>query len=624
MTNPNMLLNQGTQAGTLPSDFHECRVRFNRSFLSEDLEYAGQACSVAQNLADLDGAEKEELARWLLMLGRIDEALAQLSDILSEDPKNHSAALQKARILRLHHVASDYLEFINSRLESFPDHRPYYLDCRKHCRDNDDREQAGKLEELAAANGVLLPSADRSAAESNPGDDAQTSDFSEADLLTMLRVFRGRENCHARQWISDDGKHGYNPVHEPLNINHLRNHLLGIQAIGVYQLDLANRVNWIVFDLDLNKSHLDDLHDQDFRLWLENGYQRVTSNFRAVLRTYGLEMNLEFSGYKGYHIWILLEEPVSAKFARSLAQRIAAQVSLENLPLGIEIFPKQTRASAANYGNLVKLPYGIHRLTGLPSSMLDEDGKLIGFQDFVRNANKVSASTFLSALYSLDPDIVNVSVSAEPGQEDGRTEDAIEIGADPETDPEWLCLKENCQALWKLDSMVQSRSELTAGQKNVLRYTCGYLKNGPAIVNSLLRRLPGYDSRDLMRSAFRGNSMGCPKIRLLLGDLLEKGTCNCEFGDAQAMYPTPLLHLKQLEDRRPAPLRENDLKLREMVSNYLKLKKDSQTLSERLSEAETDILTAFADAGVDAITTPYGVLTRSGKPDDASLVLKLK
>jgi hypothetical protein len=83
--------------------------------------------------------------------------------------------------------------------------------------------------------------------------------LSNADLLTMINLFQGRENSYARQWVSDEGKYGYTPVNEPLNLNAVRNHLLGIQTLGIYQLDFMGKVKWIVFDLDVEKSHLDKL-----------------------------------------------------------------------------------------------------------------------------------------------------------------------------------------------------------------------------------------------------------------------------------------------------------------------------------------------------------------------------
>ena len=91
----------------------------------------------------------------------------------------------------------------------------------------------------------------------------------------MINLFQGRENSYARQWVSDEGKYGYTPVNEPLNLNAVRNHLLGIQTLGIYQLDLMGKVKWIVFDLDVEKSHLDNLHDPAFRLWLEQGFQKI-------------------------------------------------------------------------------------------------------------------------------------------------------------------------------------------------------------------------------------------------------------------------------------------------------------------------------------------------------------
>ncbi|MCD8479071.1 MAG: hypothetical protein LRZ88_01820 [Candidatus Cloacimonetes bacterium] len=95
-----------------------------------------------------------------------------------------------------------------------------------------------------------------------------------------------------------------------------------------------------------------------------------------MLSVYQIPCSIESSGYKGYHVWVFLEQKTSANLAKAFAERIAAQIPMDGLPLQLEVFPKQSTIKQG-YGNLVKLPYGIHRLSGKLSTMLDGELELM-------------------------------------------------------------------------------------------------------------------------------------------------------------------------------------------------------------------------------------------------------
>jgi len=628
MTKVNIIdLNQ--EAAALPEPtFNSFRLSFNSAFLNEQFDQAYQYCLQVLALAEIKLHERAELVRCLLMLGKADDALQQIDLVLLEDAGQHELALSKAEVLRLRGNAAACRDFLRERLELFPAHKPYYQAYLALATELNAAEELDFILHLAQQNGLELKEPPVPAPDSVPLIPAaqQSALYADSDLLAFLELFPGRENCHARQWVADNGNHGYSLVPEPLNLNLLRNHLLGISTLGVYQLDSQSRVKWIAFDLDIEKSHLDDLHDPDLKAWLDAGLRKAVSACTQLLDAYHIPVNVEFSGFKGYHLWVLLQEKISAAFARLFAQRIAAQVNLEGLPLKIEIFPKQARISAANYGNLVKLPYGIHRVSGLPSSMLAEDGSLIPFADFVRQPRLTSAQDFLSALRSLDPNFtVSQTRPAAPAPSfEPPWEKESAPAPDPETDPEWLCLKQNCHALWTVDNLIKTRGSLSSGQKNVLRFTCGYLKQGPALVNHLLRQCSGTEPADLMRNSFKGNAISCAKIRSHLAGELDPNLCNCDFSLDPGMYPTPLLHLKQLDQNSSSTLTWNELKLKELIASYLKLKKDSRELAALLEQKEQQIIEAFSEIGVSELSTPYGRLCKAEQDGVVHLNLILK
>jgi len=76
----------------------------------------------------------------------------------------------------------------------------------------------------------------------------------------------------------------------------------------------------------------------------------------------GIPHAVEFSGNKGYHIWVFFAKPVPAENVRTIAAEMREFVGGK---VGgdphIEIFPKQDKLTKSNpLGNLVKLPLGLH------------------------------------------------------------------------------------------------------------------------------------------------------------------------------------------------------------------------------------------------------------------------
>ena len=76
---------------------------------------------------------------------------------------------------------------------------------------------------------------------------------------------------------------------------------------------------------------------------------------------------LEFSGRKGFHIWIFFNPSVPANYAQQLVKARLNRIELNFY----EVFPKQTELNETRlYGNLVKLPMALHRVNGKRSKIL--------------------------------------------------------------------------------------------------------------------------------------------------------------------------------------------------------------------------------------------------------------
>lgn len=83
---------------------------------------------------------------------------------------------------------------------------------------------------------------------------------------------------------------------------------------------------------------------------------------------------IEFSGYRGYHVWLFLTEWIPVRFANMFTDRIEEQIVLED-DLTVECFPNKVRLKAGRFGQVLKIPCGIHVRSGRRSCFVGDDGE---------------------------------------------------------------------------------------------------------------------------------------------------------------------------------------------------------------------------------------------------------
>jgi len=151
----------------------------------------------------------------------------------------------------------------------------------------------------------------------------------------------------------------YTPVEASLTENILQEHIDGNVIAGAYQLQqTSNSVRWLGWDVD----SIDLEKAKEIVL-------RITAYLEDIPHV------IEYSGGKGYHVLIFLEEPMLAKHAKKVAEWVRAT---ENLPSSgathVETFPKQDSLSKSRpKGNLLKIPLGVHPKTGEFSKFIDPE-----------------------------------------------------------------------------------------------------------------------------------------------------------------------------------------------------------------------------------------------------------
>jgi len=152
----------------------------------------------------------------------------------------------------------------------------------------------------------------------------------------------GNPDAYAAQ--NRDGS--WTPFREPLTAKVIKEHRGYGRTIGTYIVKPPNQARTLVFDIDA-KTQV----EQDKML---NAVTQVLESLGGD----GMDWGVEFSGGKGYHVWVVAEDYMDATVLYQLGRGIREEAGYSSL----EVFPKQTEVR--DLGSLVKLPGGVHAKTG--------------------------------------------------------------------------------------------------------------------------------------------------------------------------------------------------------------------------------------------------------------------
>ena len=174
----------------------------------------------------------------------------------------------------------------------------------------------------------------------------------------LLDIFGG--NAYHSQAVTRQDNIHYLPQEGELTEQLLNRHINGEVVLGAYQITRStNTVRWIAWDVDCENMRTAREYAQKLLKHLAN-----------------LAYAVEFSGRKGYHIFLFLAEPMQASLAKKIAERIR---DIEKLPVSganhVECFPKQERLTGDKpKGNLIKIPLGKHPKVDAWSVFIDIGG----------------------------------------------------------------------------------------------------------------------------------------------------------------------------------------------------------------------------------------------------------
>jgi hypothetical protein len=376
----------------------------------------------------------------------------------------------------------------------------------------------------------------------------------QALLDRFMDLFAGRDDVFARQWADkNEGKSGYVPVRRSMDKADLEDHLKGLKTYGIYLMAPDATVRCGIIDADLVKPLRAAPRKPADQARIKKEQVYMITRIRESSQALGLMPLLEVSGGKGFHFWYFADRPVPASVMRTALSGLMDPLKKDLSCFELEVFPKQDHLSGKGFGNLVKLPLGIHRLSGKRSYFPECARKEIPLQlAFLEKVEKADPQKFASG-----PKTAAVSKLVTHPNLEALTKEY----------PGLFELQRLCPPLGQLIAMAREGRDLRVREEKILFQTLGFLPDGKKILHYLFRNDPEYNPHmvDYKLSRLRGMPLGCKRIHSLTAAAVDF----CDIQPDHTGYIHPLIQVEawQKMDEKKTPVSGKIQNLTQAVEN---------------------------------------------------------
>lgn len=231
----------------------------------------------------------------------------------------------------------------------------------------------------------------------------------------LEQKFFYNKDAYGKQQYNDNGDVIYKTIYNKIDANVIKHTIENKHAIMSYQQKF-DRLKWLCLDFDIKSPVLDDNYDFFTDL---NFKPMLISEVKKTLKTldkFNIKYLQEFSGNRGFHIWILLNKEVNKQLGSSLLNGILKLVdfdyiNLDSSPITIDKFPKNNKPKGNKIGLGVKIPLSFHLKSNAYSYLMSDQNdikKIINLtEDFIQEqANLIEKAEYNTIDYLLD--ILNI------------------------------------------------------------------------------------------------------------------------------------------------------------------------------------------------------------------------
>lgn len=462
--------------------------------------------------------------------------------------------------------------------------------------------------------------------------------FNHLTAQKMMKIFVGREDIYSLETIGYGRKRETELQAIPLSEQKIYEHLLGKVTIGTYIQRPNSTVKYMIIDIDISKKIVLQYEKNSctYQNYLEKAWKKAVEVLK-ILHSFGMEGYIEYSGGRGYHVWIFLTEWIPVRYANMFCEVV--QVKLEKCPeddITIEFFPNKTRMKPGKFGQIMKLPYGYHVKTGNQSYFLDETGEKIQEVNYFFDS---IAKFSLSAIKK----ILAVNTGIKENADEKRID--MELKEFGEISENVLEVLKKCNLMMYLCQKAMKTRYLTHFERLSILYVFGHLgEEGKQFVHQIMEYTLNYQYSVTERfiQKLPGKPVSCVKLREQYKMVTAEYGCNCNFKRSKNCYPSPVLHAisssSDLQEDITLPTsrtlsKENEKKVideinihkkaQELAVKILEMKKQKRSLDSSIAKVEKELERIYDNVGVDCLETEMGMLVRRKKENGYEWLIEI-
>ena len=441
----------------------------------------------------------------------------------------------------------------------------------------------------------------------------------------LIELFVGREDMYARESVTEEGKRHSECILEPLDGNVLRQHLSGEETIETYIARNNNTVHYLAVDVDVSRKVLLEERSRDGLEEYLRSALKWAGKVQEILKQMGLESYMEFSGFRGYHVWLFFSEWVPVRYVVSLVELIKSRMEEKPQEIQIEFFPAKTKKQQGCTGQKLKLPYGLHLNSGKRSFFCEKDGSPIAIPE------KFFASVRRYTLQQLKMTVEgNIFLAKERTVE--RKEILLDYQKLGDISDSVKQVLQGCALMRYLVNRAMTTGYLTHFERMSVLYVFGHLgEAGQEFVHTVMQFTMNYEYAVTQKfiGKLLSKPVSCIKLREQYKSVTAEYGCNCTFRRTKNCYPSPVIHALKNSTETDAEItipvsrtvskeKQRDIyqemnipvRVQELAGKIVELKKQKKGIEKALEKTEKELSSIFDSAKTDCMDVNMGVLVR--------------
>ena len=442
----------------------------------------------------------------------------------------------------------------------------------------------------------------------------------------ILRLFVGREDVFAKETLDVHGRRKKEIDYRPLTERIVAEHLNGKSTIDTYIQRPNATVRFMVIDIDISKRIILTVNrsSDGFQHYLQKALD-YAAEVKKVLAHWGIRACIEYSGNRGYHVWVLFTEWIQTRYANLLWDALEASLKKDE-DITIEFFPNKTRVlDGKKMGQVIKLPFGIHIKSGERSYFLDEEGSPVTDIDAMMDSMPRTTLAEVKKVLTLCDKAENTSgLRQVQVQEDLSAYEPLAVSV--------ADVLHKCALLRYLCQKSVKTGYLTHYERLTVLYVFGHLGNdGKQFVHQVMSFTLNYKFQvtDHFINKCPEKPISCVKLREQYKQLTAEIGCSCAFKRKENCYPSPVLHAinsvngfqeditlptaRTLTKEKEEKLKEGlniYVKVQELAKSILDYKKQRRSVDKQIEKVERELSAIFDEQKTDHMEIEMGLLKR--------------